>query len=119
MAYQDIKAGIVVPPITYAEDPAKALESLRLAHNQVTQEVRECHKRIQQFTITIAAATTTLAVTLAIPAFTANYAVAVDFDFNNGGHWQTAKTTTGFTLTWATASPGAPPQRTARCFVIE
>lgn len=103
MAYQDIKAGKVVTTSPAGADPN--LLQLWNEHTQLAQEVRECHKRIQHFTSTITGGATSSAITLAIPTFTTSYIVVVEFPFTNGGEWITAKTKTGFTLNWVTASP--------------
>jgi hypothetical protein len=115
VAYQDVKGAIVVP-VVYTGDPAVAIEQLRVGHVSLAQEVRECHKRIQEFNISIGTGLTTIAVVFPIPTFTVNYYAGTDMSFDNGGLWSSAKAKTGFTLTWKTATVGT---QSARILIVE
>lgn len=110
MSYQDIKRAIVklAPPLNIEEADRPVWDAIRQtteAYSQLAQEVVLCHNSIQQFTVNSVAATT-VNVTLPAPAKTALYYIGAMFPATNGGYWVTAQSTTGFTLTWATAVTG-------------
>jgi hypothetical protein len=116
LAYQDVKGAIVVPVVYDAQNPGISIEQLRVGHISLAQEVRECHKRIQEFNISIGTGLTTIAVVFPIPTFTVNYYAGTDMSFDNGGVWSSAKAKTGFTLTWKTATVGT---QSARILIVE
>jgi hypothetical protein len=104
MAYQDVKRAKTAISLTpWATDDQKIGVILQ-EHQQLAQEVVECHNRVQVFAQTLTGVgITTKAVTLPAPARDSSYFVGVMFAANAGANWVTARTTTGFTLTWATA----------------
>lgn len=117
MAIQDIRrAQPDLPLLIYdiREEPIGTnFDQLRTAYKRLAMEVIEVHNRLEQFSAAIANGLTTINVTLPIPMPDASYWVGAEFSFNNGGYWTSAKTTAGFTLTWATASVGAQSVRIA------
>ncbi len=114
MAYQDVKRAIIKNARAFKVEDAAAkqvLEQLAQDVNNLTQEVVDCHNRVLNFAVAIGNGLTTINVTLPAAMPDANYFVGVQMNFNNGGSWVTAKTVTGFTLTWATATVGAQAVR--------
>ena len=104
MAYQDVKRAKTAISLTPWASDSDKIGVLLQEHQQLAQEVVECHNRIQVFTVTISGVgITTGAITLPAPARDSSYFVGVMFAANAGANWVTARTTTGFTLTWATA----------------
>ncbi len=115
MAYQDVKKGLISPsrPFARTADVFAQDQIDFLAKNlqQLSQEVVLCHNLVWNFAVAVGNGLTTLAVTLPARMPDANYFVGVQANFNNGGTWVTAKTTTGFTLNWVTATVGTQAAR--------
>lgn len=115
MAYQNVERAPFRPPRNIGIVPDKAtravIEDLADNLNRLNLEVVTCHNLIQQFAVSIGNGLTNLAVTMPAPMPDVNYFVGVQANFNNGGTWITAKTTTGFTLNWATATVGSQAAR--------
>ncbi len=118
MPIQDIKRSEELPSTRF-DDPV-VLEIYN-SYSEVSQQLNNINARIQQFEITIANGSTANNVVLndtagRHPTYTTEYYVGVQFSFNSGGYWVTAKTTTGFTITWVGPSPGA---QSARVLIVE
>lgn len=118
MAIQDIKRSEELPS-TRLDDPV-VLEIYN-SYSELSQQVNNINARIQQFQISISNGLTTINVVLnntagRHPTYTTEYYVGVQFSFNNGGYWITAKTINGFTITWITASVGS---QSARILIVE
>lgn len=115
MAYQDVKRALIEPSrSTGRSDDPNVQGQIDYLHTQLqrlSQEVVVCHNLVQQFGISIANGLTTVAVTMPAKMPDANYFVGASASFNSGGVWVTAKTTTGFTLNWATATVGSQSAR--------
>jgi hypothetical protein len=121
MAYQDIKRAKVAPELTFTmgmtpDVLVNAVARIVQEYQQLAQEVVLCHNSIQEFPVAVGNGLTAIAVVFPAPTKTALYTVSLNPEFDAGSFWTTAKTTTGFTANWKTASVGA---QTIRVLVIE
>jgi hypothetical protein len=108
MAYQDIKRAKIAIHLR-TKDPD--LNYFVQEYQQLAQEVVLCHNRIFNISTTVAGGVTNVSFTLPAKMPDANYAVALDFGFNNGGGWVDNKTTTTFRANWVTATVGSQTLR--------
>lgn len=119
MPYQEVKRAQIrpAPPTTGIDAPVStSLDFVNEGLRRLSMEVVDCHNRVEQFDNAVGNGLTTIAIVLPAPVADALYFVGADFSFDNGGYWTSAKTTSGFTLNWATASVGA---QSVRILVID
>jgi hypothetical protein len=117
VAYQDVKPGMafVLPPWGTIEEK---LAKLHREYGLLAQEVRECHKRIQQFSDLLTnGVITTKTIVMPHPTFTTDYYVGVQFAYNAGAYWITSKTTAQFVVNFATAA--GFNEKSVRYLVVE